>query len=267
MKLLYTLIFAFFISCSTEPEEVHGCLDSTACNYNPLTTLDNNSCEYIDNCDVCDNDPDNDCVEDECGVWGGGNLACIDDCGIPFGSNFTCTGCIDLAAENYGDWLYPCENCCYYDSINYDVNDDGDINVLDVVNIVNNIINDIIPSENEDVIVNGIFDILDATIIVSAFFGRGDTANIVHFYFEEDVASIISDGWVGGIQMTLTHDADFSINLTNNAYIAEYVTNGTTTKLVLIAPESTDIFETTGDFQVVDVKVGGDRYYINSYIN
>jgi len=49
MKLLYTLIIlsAFFISCSTEPEVVHGCLDSTACNYNSSTTLEcENCCEY-----------------------------------------------------------------------------------------------------------------------------------------------------------------------------------------------------------------------------
>ena len=73
MKLLYTLIilFAFFISCSTEPEVVHGCLDSQACYYNSSATIDNNSCEYMDNCDVCDNNPDNDCVQDCAGVWGG----------------------------------------------------------------------------------------------------------------------------------------------------------------------------------------------------
>ena len=50
MKLLYTLIFAFFISCSTEPEVVHGCLDGQACNYNSSATIDNNSCEYEIDC-------------------------------------------------------------------------------------------------------------------------------------------------------------------------------------------------------------------------
>ncbi|MBT7376536.1 MAG: hypothetical protein HN820_00090 [Candidatus Marinimicrobia bacterium] len=72
MKLLYTLILsAFFISCSTEPKEVHGCLDSTACNYNPLTTLDNNSCEYgnilTGACD-CDTTTDAD-IEEIMGNW------------------------------------------------------------------------------------------------------------------------------------------------------------------------------------------------------
>ena len=38
---------------STEPKIIHGCLDSQACNYDSSATIDNNSCEYIDNCDVC----------------------------------------------------------------------------------------------------------------------------------------------------------------------------------------------------------------------
>ena len=196
MKLLYPLIF-LLLSCSTEPEDVYGCTVSTACNFNSSATIFDDSCDYdtcSDECGVLNGD-NSICTDscgiingnnesmDECGVCDGDNSACSDDCGIPFGSNFTCTGCTDLVAENYGDWLYPCENCCYYDSINYDVTGDGNINVLDVVNVVNNILNDIIPSENEDVILNGILDILDATIIVSAILGRYDTATIVNISF------------------------------------------------------------------------------------
>ena len=49
MKLLYPIIFALFISCSTEPEDVYGCLDSTACNFNPNADIDDNSWEDIMN--------------------------------------------------------------------------------------------------------------------------------------------------------------------------------------------------------------------------
>ncbi|MBT3800101.1 MAG: hypothetical protein HOG05_03025 [Bacteroidetes bacterium] len=70
---------------STEPKTIHGCLDSQACNYNPSATLDNNSCEYLDNCDVCDNDPTNDCGQDCAGVWGG--TATLDDCGVCSGGS------------------------------------------------------------------------------------------------------------------------------------------------------------------------------------
>jgi hypothetical protein len=110
MKLLYPLIL-LLLSCSTEPEDVHGCLDSTACNYNPLTTLDNNSCIYDVDCEgVCGGDKVVDCD----GVCGGGTMldnydvCClsteIDDCGVCGGDgSIGDCGCgVELWGEYYG---------------------------------------------------------------------------------------------------------------------------------------------------------------------
>ena len=82
LKSLIIFVVLIYSSCdsSTEPKTIHGCLDSQACNYDPTATLDNNSCEYLDNCDVCDNDPTNDCGQDCNDEWGG--TATIDDCGV-----------------------------------------------------------------------------------------------------------------------------------------------------------------------------------------
>ena len=78
-KLL--LIALLIVGCSTEPETVHGCLDSQAYNYDLTATIDNNSCTYIDSCGKVDDDKTNDCSQDECGVWGGNgsdnNNSCI----------------------------------------------------------------------------------------------------------------------------------------------------------------------------------------------
>jgi len=82
MKKLLIFPILFILSCSTEPEAVHGCVNSTACNYNSSATIDNNTCEYMDNCDVCDNNPDNDCTQDCADVWGGNTITdCNDICG------------------------------------------------------------------------------------------------------------------------------------------------------------------------------------------
>jgi len=64
MKLLYTLLFAFFISCSTEPEDCAGVAGGSA---------------EEDMCGVCDSDATNDCTQDCAGVWGG--LSYLDECG------------------------------------------------------------------------------------------------------------------------------------------------------------------------------------------
>ena len=109
MKLLYTLLFAFFLSCSTEPEDVHGCLDSTACNYNSSATIDNNSCEYESD---CAGECGGSATYDECGVCNGDNSSCADCAGIPNGTSYLnhCNDCVSNS-----DW-------CINSSYSYDYN-------------------------------------------------------------------------------------------------------------------------------------------------
>ena len=112
IKILCLSVLWFSCESSTEPQDVHGCLDSQACNYNPNANIDNNSCIYeidcngecggdalLDNCDVCDNDTSNDCELDECGVWGGDGIAdgacdcdgnVLDDCAVCGGDGTYC---------------------------------------------------------------------------------------------------------------------------------------------------------------------------------
>ena len=74
--ILVALLLLF--GCSpTEPENVYGCTDATACNFNADANIFDNSCFYPedweDECGVCDLDTSNDCVQDCYGVWGGDN--------------------------------------------------------------------------------------------------------------------------------------------------------------------------------------------------
>jgi len=117
MKYLWILIL--FLGCSTEPEVVHGCLDGQACNYNSSATIDNNTCEYMDNCDVCNYDPSNDCVQDCANTWGG--TLVVDECGQCGGDNTICAGCdgvpnsglvFDCAGECGGDAFEDCASEC-----------------------------------------------------------------------------------------------------------------------------------------------------------
>lgn len=74
--LILKLGFLLFVinGCVTEPKEVHGCLDSQACNYNTEATLDNNSCLYVVD---CLGDCGGDALEDNCGICAGNNESCI----------------------------------------------------------------------------------------------------------------------------------------------------------------------------------------------
>ena len=113
IKILCLSMLWFSCESSTEPQEINGCIDEAACNFNPDANISNNSCIYselnydcdgnctaevdclsicggdaiIDECEICggngtDNDNDgicddiDDCVGeyDECGICNGGGL-------------------------------------------------------------------------------------------------------------------------------------------------------------------------------------------------
>ena len=67
MKKLLLITKILLFSCTTEPEDVYGCTDATACNFNADANINNNSCLYTDECGVCGGDG----VLDECGVCNG----------------------------------------------------------------------------------------------------------------------------------------------------------------------------------------------------
>ena len=101
----FLLFFILIFSCTpSEPIEVQGCLDNTACNHNPEANEDDGSCVYEpDMCGTCDNDPSNDCVEDCTGTLGGNTLDSV------------CAACF----SNEG--TYDCDGNCCIDNLIYDI--------------------------------------------------------------------------------------------------------------------------------------------------
>ncbi len=55
--------------------------------------------------------------------------------------------------------------------------------------------------------------------------------------------------------MTLKHDSNFSINLTDNAMAADYRTTGNSTTLIVVVPEGEELFTYSGNFDIVDIMV------------
>ena len=63
--------------------------------------------------------------------------------------------------------------------------------------------------------------------------------------------------------MTLSHGDDFSIELTDDAFIAEYNTEGTTTNLIIVAPEGNAIFSAVGDFEILETLAANSNDYVD----
>ena len=93
-----------------------------------------------------------------------------------------------------------------------DVNDDGTVNILDIVQVANYILDGTLSDcgmeaadFNGDVAIN----ILDIVGIVNVILGdRGKDATSARLENTGDALLLMADGYIGGIQMTLTHSND-----------------------------------------------------------
>ena len=112
-----------------------------------------------------------------------------------------------------------------------DMNGDGEINVSDIVAMVNIILADRVYIE---------IDALQSKLMIT-----------------ENSLTLESDGFVQGVQMTLSHGSNFDIDL-SDAYISEYKTDGNETTLILVSDKShsiIDIATFTGDIKVESIHV------------
>ena len=152
----------------------------------------------------------------------------------------------------------PCNNLS--GSTLGDLNSDGDINVLDVITLVYAIV-DATDLEGGDLNGDGAINVADAVALVNIILGSGRVADATSasMILADNSVSITSDGYIGGIQMTLSHDNGFELNLTNNAMVAEYKTSGTSTILVVVEPNDELIFTTNQSFEIVEMIVANSN--------
>ena len=143
-----------------------------------------------------------------------------------------------------------------------DVTLDGEVNVLDIVQIVNHILESALLTDEcaigaADYTADGEVNVLDIVQIVNIILegritGDASSAKLIN---ENGQMSIDANGYIGGVQMTLSHGSDFSIKLTEDALVADFNTMGNTTKLVIVAPETDELFLSSGEYTIDEVIV------------
>jgi len=100
------LPFEYFDGSDSGGEDVYGCMDMDACNYNPDATTDDDSCTYAEENYDCDGNCT--AIEDCAGVCGG--VALEDECGVcdGDGADVMCEDgsyvCDESDCESSGDW-------------------------------------------------------------------------------------------------------------------------------------------------------------------
>ena len=167
------------------------------------------------------------------------------------------------------DWMYfetitPCS------LENGDANGDGGVDVLDVVLQVSVIlgtstITDDCQFSAADANDDGGIDVLDVVWTVNRILNPriDEIASSVVIDVKDNSATFTADGYVGAIQLTISHEAGVEITMTENAFVADYATNGTSTTMIIVAPESDDLFVASGEFVIEDYLAASTDNYIN----
>ena len=71
-----------------------------------------------------------------------------------------------------------------------------------------------------------------------------------------------ADGVVDAVQLTLSHGDNFSIELTDNAFVAEYSTKDNQTTLMVVAPEGNEIFTASGEYTIDEMIAANKDGYV-----
>ena len=156
----------------------------------------------------------------------------------------------------------------YYDYVDGDANVDGDVDVLDVVLVVAHILEFETIEEpgltNGDINGDDSVDILDVVAIVDIILnGRYENATAASIITDDNGASLSADGFVGGVQITISHDEDFVLTASSTAMAASYRTLDNITTLIVIAPEDGVLFTSIGDFTIIDALAATTDGYID----
>ena len=153
------------------------------------------------------------------------------------------------------------------DALIGDTNGDTILNVLDVVTLVQFILGQ---SELEGCAVgasdfnqDGTVNVLDVVGLVQYILSpRSADATSAVMDILSDGVSITADGYIGAVQLTLSHNPGFVLSLTDDALVSEYKTEETTTTLIIVMPESDQLFATSDTFKVDEVLVANSESFI-----
>ena len=172
----------------------------------------------------------------------------------------------DMACEDEGHH----EDC---DGLDGDVNNDSVLNIIDITTTVavllgNYAWTDECQETYADFNDDGSVNIVDIVTMVQAVLnGRiNDYATLVQFEKTNSGVTFEANGYVGAIQMTLSHNSDFKLDITNNAMISDYKKTDNLTTLIIVAPEDNNLFSSEGFFNIENVVAASSDNYINTEV-
>ena len=202
---------------------------------------------------------------DEFGVWtvnDGSGDAMVDDYffdgdwpSVSVGDVVNVSGVLEFA---YGEYkIIPRDQTDFEGgcTANGDVNQDGELNILDIVIIVNSVvgaatIDECIADVNQDGVVNILDVVTTINLILS---GRiiDDEASSITITNENSKLYAHADGDIPGIELTIKHEDSVTIELTEDCFLSAMNSKDGISKIVVLYPESEVIFSSSGTYEII----------------
>jgi hypothetical protein len=150
------------------------------------------------------------------------------------------------------------------DVLTGDLNGDSLINILDVIIMVNMILGIEPETSLADLNGDGVLNILDIVQEINLILGpRVDNASSAQIFDTGSALKIKSDGYVAALKMVIVHDGLFSLELTDDAYLASYNTDRNTTTIIVVAPGTDHLFTYKGIFSIINIEAASSDDYID----
>jgi hypothetical protein len=152
------------------------------------------------------------------------------------------------------------------------MNDDSNYNVMDIVLLANCVLaedcEDQIYGCAGDMNADGGYNVMDIVLLANCVLaetcvGRVNDATKSKINMLDNIVLFESNGFIGGVQMTLAHGSDFTIAMTDKALFADYLTSGNETRLLVITPETDELFSYQGAFEIKDAIVANSQYEVS----
>ena len=144
------------------------------------------------------------------------------------------------------------------------------LNVADIVLMVQSILGNVLEFQETcrgDVDGNGLINVVDVVqtvqLILGGLVSEATSSEVIK---SVDGVQHVSDGNVGAFQFTITHDEDFSIELTEDALVAEYSTIDNKTTVVIVMPETDQLFTVNGQYEISEVLAANSNGLIESTV-
>ena len=157
-----------------------------------------------------------------------------------------------------------------------DVNFDDMLNIMDLVMIVGNILGisntdfDEVQLSAADSNYDGELNILDVVTLLHVILeNEGALSRVVSeakIFKNSRVVNQVSSGMIA-YDFTISHGNNIDISLTNDALIALSNTDGTITRIIIVNPQSNNLFEADSDFEILEVIAASGDDYIDLSIN